>query len=87
MKSACPATINLSNLADAVARAHQLRDDSHPLGHVEAGAPEVDDVAAATELGGPLDHRRFMASAEQPIRERRASDARADDENFHGCLL
>src|SRR5690242_8922088 len=74
---------DLPDLAQVVAAPYHLGDYAHAVGHVEAGAPEIDEVSAAPKLGGALDERGLVAGALQPIREGRTGDPRADDQDVH----
>ena len=61
--------------------------DAHAFGHLVADAPEVDHVAAGAELRRLLDHRRVVAGAVQPVRERRTGHAGAADRDPHTGIL
>ena len=66
-----------------VATAPQLGNDAHPLGHVEPGAPEVDQIATAAQLRRPLDQRDLVPSPQQPVRQGRAGDPGTHDQDLH----
>jgi hypothetical protein len=51
---------------DPLFRHTQLRDDAHPLGHVEPGAPEVDEIAAPTQLRRLLNEGGRVPQAQKP---------------------
>jgi hypothetical protein len=57
--------------------------DPHPLGDVEAEAPEVDDVAASARRWRALEEDRLVPEPAQPIRQRRAGDACPVDRDSH----
>ena len=78
-----PVAVDGARLGEHVTAAPQFRDDAHPLSHVEAGAPEIDQVATSAEFGRPLDQRRLVPCPEQPVRERRAGDSRTHDQDLH----
>jgi hypothetical protein len=63
--------------------AAELRDDAHPLGHLEARAPEVHEVAATTQLGRPLDEHGLMPQAQKPVGQRGTGNPGADDQHPH----
>src|SRR6185437_15927728 len=60
---------DLPHLAHVIAAPDDLGRDAHAIGHVEPGAPEIDDVPAAARLRRALD-------------ERGPGDTGADDEDL-----
>jgi hypothetical protein len=52
----------------------QLRQQAHPVDHVECHAADVDCLATRAEGGGTFHDRRFEAVVVQPEGERRAGD-------------
>jgi len=42
-----PVAVDGARLGEYVATVPQFRNDAHPLGYLEAGAPEIDQVATA----------------------------------------
>jgi hypothetical protein len=74
--------VDLPDLAQVISAAQYLGHDAHAVGHIEAGTPEVDEIAALAKCRSVLDERRLVAGVLQPVSERRTGDARADDEGF-----
>jgi hypothetical protein len=70
-----PVAFDLAPLAGPVSPGHQLGGDAHSLGDHEPSPPEVDDVSARPKRRGPLDQRRRVARAQEPVSERGARDA------------
>jgi hypothetical protein len=51
-----------ARLGEYVATVPQFRNDAHPLGYLEAGASEIDQVATEAKLVRALDQRRLVTS-------------------------
>ncbi len=83
-ETACPPAflIDDADLVDLVALAPERRQQAHPIGDVEAAAPEVDDVAAGAQRRRTLDQHRLEAVAQEPIGETWPPDPRARYENL-----
>jgi hypothetical protein len=80
---ALAASIDLAEFPHLVALLKDLRRQSHALGDVEPGAPEVDDLPAGPGARSALDDGRLEPVPPQPIGEVRTGDAGARDEDVH----
>jgi hypothetical protein len=56
--------IDGTGLHERIPTPAQLGDDAHPFGHVEPGAPEVHNVAAAAQCRGLLDEGHLVSRAQ-----------------------
>ena len=61
----------------------QVADDAHPLGHVVAEAPEVDDIALGSQSVRLLEQDGLVAVFAQPVCKRRSGDPDAIDADLH----
>jgi len=78
-----PIAVDGTRLSDDVTTAPQFRDDAHPIGYLEAGAPEIDQVAATAKLGCPLQERRLVSGVQQPVGKRGSRDPCANNQDPH----
>src|SRR5215211_5374473 len=81
-----PGAIDRARLGEHVTAAPQFRNDAHPLRHVEAGAPEVDQVTTAAKLGRPLYQGDFMPRVQQPVPKRRTGYSSTHNQHLHDYI-
>jgi hypothetical protein len=69
------------NAIDEITRGAECGDEAHSLRDVEAGAPEVDHVAAFPKSRRTFDQNRFESTIQQPVSERGTRDARTRNQD------
>src|SRR6185437_7830403 len=80
---ALPALVYDPNFLDNVPPAADLGQRAHLLSNIETHTPEIDDVAAHSQLGRFFNDRRLQAVMRQPIRKRRSCNSRSAYQDLH----